>query len=130
MIIGILKAEEGGDSRLRGNDIERNNNMAIQIKVPKDKIADFCRRNYIRSLALFGSALREDLGPDSDIDVLVEFEQEYRPGLMELIEMQDELTQIFGQKVDLVERQAVEKSENYIRRRHILASVESIYVAR
>jgi len=104
--------------------------MAIQIKVPKDKIAEFCGRNNIRSLALFGSALREDFGPDSDIDVLVEFEQEYRPALFELVEMQEELTRIFGQKVDLVERQAVEKSENYIRRRHILESVESIYVAR
>ena len=81
-------------------------------------------------MALFGSALREDFGPGSDIDVLVEFEQAYRPGLMELVEMQEELTQIFGQKVDLVEHQAVEKSENYIRRRHILESVEPIYVAR
>jgi len=78
---------------------------------------------------LFGSALREEFGPGSDIDVLVEFKQEHRPGFMELVEMQEELTQIFGQKVDLVERQAVEKSENYIRRRHILESVESIYVA-
>ncbi len=98
--------------------------------MPKDKIADFCQRNCIRSLALFGSALREDFRPGSDIDVLVEFEREYRPGFKELVEMQDELTQIFGQKVDLVERQAVEKSENYIRRRNILQSVESIYVAR
>lgn len=104
--------------------------MPFQIKAPKDKIADFCQRNYIRGLALFGSALREDWGPGSDIDVLVEFEREYKPGLMELVEMQEELTKIFGQKVDLVERQAVEKSENYIRKRHILESAESIYVAR
>ncbi|MFQ6035751.1 MAG: nucleotidyltransferase family protein [Sedimentisphaerales bacterium] len=104
--------------------------MSIHIKVPKDEIAAFCFKNHIHSLALFGSALREDFGPVSDIDVLVEFEQEYRPGLVELVEMQEELTQIFGQKVDLVERQAVEKSENYIRRRHILESVEPIYVAR
>ncbi len=104
--------------------------MPFQFKVPKDKIVAFCRRNYINSLALFGSALREDFGPGSDIDVLVEFKQEYRPGLMELVEMQEELTRIFGQKVDFVERQAVEKSENYIRRRHILESLESIYVAR
>lgn len=104
--------------------------MPFQIRAPKDKIAEFCQRNYIRSLALFGSALREDFGPGSDIDVLVEFDPGYRHGLMELVEMQEELTEIFGQKVDLVERQAVEKSENYIRRRHILESVEAIYVAR
>jgi len=103
--------------------------MPFQIKVPKERIAEFCQRNYIRSLALFGSALREDFGRRSDIDVLVEFEQEYRPALCELVEMQEELAQIFGQKVDLVERRAVEKSENYIRRRHILQSLESIYVA-
>ncbi len=104
--------------------------MGIRIEVPKDKIVTFCCRNHIRSFGLFGSALREDFGPGSDIDVLVEFEQTYRPGLMELVEMQKELMRIFGQKVDLVERQAVEKSENYIRRRHILESVEPIYVAR
>jgi len=111
-------------------DIERNINMPFQIKVPKERIAEFCRCNNIRSLALFGSALREDFGPGSDVDVLVEFKEEYRPTLFELVEMQEELTGIFGQKVDLVERQAVEKSENYIRRRHILQSLEPIYVAR
>ena len=103
--------------------------MGIQIEVPKDKIKALCRRNHIRSFAFFGSVLREDFGPGSDVDVLIEFEQAYRPGLMELVEMQEELARIFGQKVDLVERQAVERSENYIRRRHILESVEPIYVA-
>jgi predicted nucleotidyltransferase len=104
--------------------------MGVRIDVPRDKIQEFCRKNHVCSFGLFGSALREDFGPGSDIDVLVEFEKDYRPRLMELVEMQEELTQIFGQKVDLVERQAVEKSENYIRRRHILESVEPIYVAR
>lgn len=104
--------------------------MNKHITILKDKIEAFCRRNHIRSFGLFGSALREDFGDGSDIDVLVEFEQEYSPGFSELVEMQEELTGIFNRKVDLVERQAVEKSENYIRKRHILESVESIYVAR
>lgn len=104
--------------------------MNRHITIPKDEINSFCRRNHIRSLGLFGSAVREDFGPGSDVDVLIEFEQVYRPGLMELVGMQEELTRIFGQKVDLIERQAVERSENYIRRRHILESVEPIYVAR
>ncbi len=104
--------------------------MAIHIEISRGKIEAFCQRNHIRSFAFFGSALRDDFGPGSDVDVLIEFEQAYRPGLMELVEMQEELTRIFGQKVDLVERQAVERSENYIRRRHILESVEPIYVAR
>ncbi len=104
--------------------------MNRHITIPKDEIEAFCRRNHIQSFGLFGSALRGDFGSGSDIDVLVEFERGYRPGLIELVEMQEELAQIFGQKVDLVERQAVERSENYIRRRHILDSVEPIYVAR
>jgi predicted nucleotidyltransferase len=104
--------------------------MNRHITIPKNEIEEFCKRNHIRSFGLFGSALRDDFGPGSDIDVLVEFEKEHRPGLMELVEMQEELNKIFGQKVDLVERQAVERSENYIRRRHILESVEPIYVAR
>jgi predicted nucleotidyltransferase len=103
--------------------------MNRHITINKDKIEDFCRRNHIRSFGLFGSALREDFGDNSDIDVLVEFEHEYIPGFSELIEMQEELAGIFGRDVDLVERRAVEKSENYIRKRHILDSVESIYVA-
>lgn len=97
--------------------------------VTMNEIKAFCRRNHIRSFGLFGSALREDFGPGSNIDVLVEFKQTYRPRLTELVEMQEELTWIFGQKVDLVERQAVEKSENYIRKRYILQSVETVYVA-
>ncbi len=104
--------------------------MNRHITIPTNEIGAFCQLNRIRSFGLFGSALREDFSPDSDIDVLVEFEQGQEPGLFRLIELQDELSEIFGRKVDLVERRAVEKSENYIRRRHILESVEPIYVAR
>jgi hypothetical protein len=72
------------------------------IDVPKDKIADFCRKHHIRKLALFGSVLREDFGPDSDVDVLVEFEPGQVVGLR-LIRMQEELSQLLGGcRVDLV----------------------------
>ena len=117
------------DSCFRRNDSERNGNMSIQIEIPDEKIAGFCRRNHIGSLALFGSVLRDDFRPDSDVDVLIEFEAGQEPGLMELVAMQDELSEILGRKVDLVERKAVERSENYIRRRHVLESVEPVYVA-
>ena len=103
--------------------------MSIHIDVPKDKVAEFCCRNHIRSLAFFGSVLRGDFGPDSDVDVVVEFEPGQEPGLMELVGMQDELSEILGRKTDVVERKAVEKSENYIRRRHVLQSLEMVYVA-
>ena len=70
--------------------------------IPKTKIAEFCRRNHIRRLALFGSVLRQDFGPTSDVDVLVEFEPGHVPGLA-LIRMQDELSALLGGRdVDLV----------------------------
>jgi predicted nucleotidyltransferase len=71
------------------------------IDVPKGRIAEFCRRNHIRRLALFGSVLRDDFGPDSDVDVLVEFEPGARVGLMRLAGMEIELGDLLGHKVDL-----------------------------
>jgi len=103
--------------------------MAGHITIPKDEIEDFCRRNHIRELALFGSVLRPDFGPDSDVDMLVEFEHGKEPDLMDIVRIESELSEILGHKVDLVERQSVERSENYIRKRHILQSVEAVYVA-
>jgi len=84
----------------------------------------------VTELARFGSVLRDDFRSSSDIDVLVSFEPAARWSLMAVVEMQDELEKILGRKVDLVERSAIERSENYIRRRHILASAEPVYVAR
>ena len=74
----------------------------IDNQIPQDELAEFCRRNYIRSLSFFGSAAKGDLGPESDVDVLVEFETGHVPGLA-LIRMQDELSVILGgREVDLV----------------------------
>ncbi len=73
-----------------------------KIRIPKKKLAEFCQRNYILRLSLFGSVLRETFNSESDIDVLVEFDPEHVPGLA-LIRMQDELSAMFGgRKVDLV----------------------------
>ena len=71
------------------------------IELPKDKISEFCKRNHIRKLSLFGSYLRGDFGPDSDIDLLVEFEPDHIPGLITLSGMEIELSEIIGRKVDL-----------------------------
>jgi len=74
----------------------------VQIDVPKDRIADFCRRHHIQKLSLFGSVLRDDFGPDSDVDVLVEFEPGKAPGLIRLAGMELELSQMLGgRKVDM-----------------------------
>jgi predicted nucleotidyltransferase len=71
------------------------------LRIPKDKIMEFCKRNHIRKLSLFGSALRGDFTPDSDVDVLVEFEPDARVGLIRLAGLELELAEIFGRKVDL-----------------------------
>ena len=75
--------------------------MSARIDVQKEKIEEFCVRNRIRRLAFFGSVLREDFEPDSDVDVLVEFEPEARVGLITLAGMEIELTEILGHKTEL-----------------------------
>lgn len=75
-----------------------------RISVNRTKLAEFCQRYHIRQLAFFGSVLREDFGPDSDIDVLVEFEPNHIPGLS-FFRMEQELSEILGRKVDLNTRQ-------------------------
>jgi len=75
--------------------------MPVQINIPQETIAAFCRQNYIRRLSLFGSVLRDDFRPDSDIDVLVEFEPGAVVGLFDIARMERELSHLLGRKVDL-----------------------------
>ncbi|MBN1445372.1 MAG: nucleotidyltransferase family protein [Candidatus Omnitrophica bacterium] len=76
--------------------------MNTSVSIPKDKIRDFCERNHINRLSLFGSIQRDDFNPDSDIDILVEFETGFTPGFFRFIDMEEELSSIFnGRKVDL-----------------------------
>ena len=72
-----------------------------RITVPREKIATFCRKNHIRKLSLFGSAMRDDFRPESDIDLLVEFEPGHAPGFFQLVEMENELSGMLDRKVDL-----------------------------
>ena len=83
----------------------------LPIELDMDAIAAFCERNHIRSLSLFGSVLRDDFGPESDIDVLVEFKDGYRPGLS-FFGMGDELAGILGRKVDFL-------TEKWVHRRFV-----------
>ena len=101
--------------------------MNARIDVPAEKIAAFCRRWQITELALFGSVLRDDFGPDSDVDVLVGFGGGARHTLFDLDDMEFELKEIFGRKVDLVSRRGIEASRNYLRRNIILKSAQVIY---
>ncbi|MHB0869274.1 MAG: nucleotidyltransferase family protein [Chloroflexota bacterium] len=100
--------------------------MTARIAIDRERIADFCRRHHIRKLSLFGSVLRDDFRPDSDVDVLVEFEPETPIGLPEFLDAQEELQAIFGRPVDLVERNAL---RNPFRRHEILKTAEELYAA-
>ena len=97
--------------------------MSARIAIDRNKIADFCRRHYIRRLALFGSVLRQDFRPDSDIDVLVEFEPDHVPGLA-FFAMEQELSTLLGRRVDLNTPQFLSR---YFRDQ-VLAEAETQYV--
>ena len=113
---------------IRKARISRSEYAVVEgIEIPSDKIADFCRRWQITRLALFGSILRDDFGPDSDVDVLVSFGESARHTLFDLDDMEHELKEIFGRKVDLVSWRGVEASRNYLRRNSILKSAQVIY---
>ena len=100
--------------------------MAVsQMRMPKDEIADFCRRNKIRRLSIFGSVLREDFGPDSDVDVLVEFEPGAEIGFVALGRMQRELAALLGRPVDLVPREGLKSRI----REAVLSGAEVVYAA-
>jgi uncharacterized protein len=99
------------------------------IEIPTNKVAEFCDRWKITEFALFGSVLRDDFRPNSsDIDVLVSFAPDSHWTVFDMVPMEEELESIFGRKVDLVSKRAIEESLNYLRRQAILSSAEVIYV--
>ena len=96
----------------------------MNIEIPKEEIEAFCRRWQIKELAVFGSALGNDFGPDSDVDLLVVFQEDAKWSLFDHMKAEEELKQIFGREVDLVEKKAI---RNPFRRHHILTHHEVIY---
>jgi hypothetical protein len=101
----------------------------IQIELPMEAIEAFCKRWAIREFALFGSVLRDDFRPDSDLDVMVTFDPSARWGLFAVGGMQQDLVEIFGRPVDLVERRVVEQGRRGHRRQEILDTARVIYAA-
>lgn len=97
----------------------------IKIDIPRDKVAEFCRRHRIRRLSLFGSVLREDFRADSDVDVLVEFEPEAKIGFIALSRMQRELSALLQRQVDIVPRSGLKP----VIRDSIMADEEVIYAS-
>lgn len=104
-------------------------NTVRRLPIDAEKLRNFCRKWSITELAVFGSVLRDDFGPDSDIDFLATFDPESTSSLLRRREMQDELAGIVGRPVDLVSRRGIEMSKNPLRRREILSTAETVYVA-
>ncbi|HEX2094652.1 MAG TPA: nucleotidyltransferase family protein [Longimicrobiaceae bacterium] len=102
----------------------RTGNTGSRIEIPREKIAEFCRRHGIRKLALFGSVLRDDLGPESDLDVLVEFEPGRTPGFG-FIALQEELSAMLGREVDL----NIPNSLSRYFRDEVVCNAEVLYAA-
>jgi predicted nucleotidyltransferase len=100
--------------------------MGLAIAVDKTRIAEFCRKWRVRELAIFGSALRDDFGPESDVDVLVELEEDAPWSLFDWVDMIDELKAIFEREVHLVEKGGL---RNPFRRHEILTTREIIHAA-
>ena len=94
------------------------------VRFDRQKIAELCRRYGVAELALFGSVLRDDFRAESDVDVLVSFDPEVHPSLLELVELREDLKDLFGREVDLVERAGL---RNPFRRRAILSTAEVVY---
>ena len=115
-----------------GTDTGKSGNgerLRARIGAAPETLAAFCERWQVTELALFGSVLRDDFGPDSDIDVLATFREDARHTLFDMVQMERELEAIFRREVDLVERADIERSHNYLRRKAILDSPETIYAA-
>jgi predicted nucleotidyltransferase len=99
----------------------------MKLNLPQDQIVEFCRKWNVSEFALFGSVLREDFRPDSDVDVLLTWTPDSRVSLFDYGYMQDDLEAIFGRPVDVVSRRGVEQSTNWIRRKSILESARVVY---
>ncbi|MEL7473755.1 MAG: nucleotidyltransferase family protein [Planctomycetota bacterium] len=101
----------------------------LQSRIPVDAIEGYCAKWKITEFALFGSVLRDDFGPDSDVDVLVTFHEDAKRSLFDLVHMADELEELFGRKVDLLTRRSIERSHNPYRKHLILSTAEVVYAA-
>ena len=101
--------------------------IALPIELPMEKVTEFCHKWQVTEFTLFGSVLRDDFRPDSDIDIMVEFDPAACPTFSTLDRMEAELKIIFNRDIDLITRQGIASSRNYLRRHEILSSAQVIY---
>ena|ERR1051326_3598816 len=106
--------------------------MNAAIQMPVEDIRKLCRKYDVVELSVFGSVLRDDFRADSDVDLLVTFREGVDPGpwMSRYLDLEEDLSKLLGRPVDLVVRREVERSENHIRRNHILSTAEAIFVER
>jgi len=110
--------------------IDRQNIMTIQnLDLPMAQIKELCDRWQIIEFAVFGSVLRDDFQPTSDIDVLITFATDARKGLLTLARIKHELEELLGREVDILTKKSIEQSHNPIRSHNILRSAQVLYVA-
>jgi predicted nucleotidyltransferase len=103
--------------------------IAHGIDLDTEAVRDFCRKWKIRELSIFGSVLRDDFGPESDVDFLADYDEDAEWDLSDLMDMRDELAAIVGREVDLLTRAGVEASSNRLLKREILSKLERLYAA-
>lgn len=101
----------------------------VRVSIPTEALADFCRRWKIVELSLFGSVLREDFGPESDVDVLVTFAADAKVSLFDLVHLKDDLASVLGRRVDVLTRRSVEQHHNPWFRHEVLSSARTVYAA-
>ena len=106
-----------------------NRELSLPIEIPMEAIAAFCERWRIAEFAVFGSVLREDFGPESDVDVLVRFAQEHGWSVLDHIAMERELSGLLGRRVEIVNAEALNEDRNPYRQAEILSSARSLYAA-
>ena len=101
-----------------------------QVDLHSTAIRDFCRKWKIKELSVFGSVIRDDFGPGSDIDFMVDYEDEADWDLLDHFHMQDELALIVGREVDILDREGLESSENRFLKKEIFSTAERVYATR
>ena len=104
--------------------IKKKTMNKVKIEISEADLAMFCKRNHIRKLSFFGSVLRDDFRPDSDLDVMVEFEEDTKISLFDIVRIEEELAGLAGRKVDLVEASAL---RNPFRRYEIMRTEQVVY---
>jgi uncharacterized protein len=124
--MGIAAAGTISVGSCRGDPGGAEMSSKAAIDFDRAALADFCQRHHIRKLSLFGSVLRDDFRSDSDVDVLIEFEEDAHVGLFKYFRIQEELERLLGRPVDMVERGAL---RNPFRRHEILKTAKTIYAA-